>query len=119
MVQYSDLELEEFRQIVNDRLNLYREQYRIFMQTVQTAGSNETFDTDLSFDIELDNVVDHNNKQEAANQAYRKLQTIRELEAALVRIENKTYGIDLRLGKKIPKERLQIVPWTTCCIHTK
>ena len=115
-MRYTDKELEEFEQLIRSKLTLFRSEYKQYMDIVQTAGSNDTFDTDMSFDIELDNKADHLAKQEAANMAYRKAQTIRALENALIRIQNKTFGIDLKRNKLIPKERLRVVPWATDCI---
>lgn len=111
--RYSDAELEEFRQLISAQREEAAKEYDYLMNVVKNSGSNDTSDTDLSFDIELDNVADHLSKQEAADKAHKKLKIIRALDAALVRIRNKTYGIDVNSGELIPKGRLLMVPWAT------
>ncbi len=109
--RYSDEELKEFRVLVSRQREEAMREYEYLMNIVKNNGSNDTADTDLSFDIELDNVADHLSKQEAADKAHAKIKQIRALDAALVRIRDKTYGIDVRTGALIPKGRLLMVPW--------
>ncbi|MBR4788098.1 MAG: TraR/DksA family transcriptional regulator [Bacteroidales bacterium] len=109
--RYSDEELKEFRELVSRQREEAMREYEYLMNIVKNNGSNDTADTDLSFDIELDNVADHLSKQEAADKAHAKIKQIRALDAALVRIRDKTYGIDARTGALIPKGRLLMVPW--------
>ena len=110
--RYSDEELEEFRVLVSRQREEAMAEYEFLMGIVRHGGSiGDTADTDLSFDIELDNVADHLSKQEAADKAHMKIRQIRALDAALVRIRDKTYGIDVRTGTLIPKGRLLMVPW--------
>ncbi|MCR5759169.1 MAG: TraR/DksA family transcriptional regulator [Bacteroidales bacterium] len=109
--RYSDEELKEFRVLVLRQREEAMREYEYLMNIVKNNGSNDTADTDLSFDIELDNVADHLSKQEAADKAHAKIKQIRALDAALVRIRDKTYGIDVRTGALIPKGRLLMVPW--------
>ena len=109
--RYSDEELKEFRVLVSRQREEAMKEYEYLMNIVKNNGSNDTADTDLSFDIELDNVADHLSKQEAADKAHAKIKQIRALDAALVRIRDKTYGIDVRTGALIPKGRLLMVPW--------
>ena len=109
--RYSDEELKEFRVLVSRQREEAMREYEYLMNIVKNNGSNDTADTDRSFDIELDNVADHLSKQEAADKAHAKIKQIRALDAALVRIRDKTYGIDVRTGALIPKGRLLMVPW--------
>lgn len=109
--RYSDEELKEFRELVSRQREEAMREYEYLMNIVKNNGSNDTADTDLSFDIELDNVADHLSKQEAADKAHAKIKQVRALDAALVRIRDKTYGIDVRTGALIPKGRLLMVPW--------
>lgn len=109
--RYSDEELKEFRVLVSRQREEAMREYEYLMNIVKNNGSNDTADTDLSFDIELDNVADHLSKQEAADKAHAKIKQVRALDAALVRIRDKTYGIDVRTGALIPKGRLLMVPW--------
>ena len=109
--RYSDEEFKEFRVLVSRQREEAMREYEYLMNIVKNNGSNDTADTDLSFDIELDNVADHLSKQEAADKAHAKIKQIRALDAALVRIRDKTYGIDVRTGALIPKGRLLMVPW--------
>lgn len=109
--RYSDEELKEFRVLISRQREEAMREYEYLMNIVKNNGSNDTADTDLSFDIELDNVADHLSKQEAADKAHAKIKQIRALDAALVRIRDKTYGIDVRTGALIPKGRLLMVPW--------
>ena len=111
--RYSDAELEEFRLLITRQREEAAREYDFLMNVVKNNGSNDTADTDLSFDIELDNVADHLSKQEAADKAHKKLQIIRALDAALVRIRDKTYGIDVQTGELIAKGRLLMVPWAS------
>lgn len=109
--RYSDEDLKEFRVLVSRQREEAMKEYEYLMNIVKNNGSNDTADTDLSFDIELDNVADHLSKQEAADKAHAKIRQIRALDAALVRIRDKSYGIDVRTGALIPKGRLLMVPW--------
>lgn len=109
--RYSDEELKEFRVLVSRQREEAMREYEYLMNIVKNNGSNDTADTDLSFDIELDNVADHLSKQEAADKAHAKIKQVRALDAALVRIRDKTYVIDVRTGALIPKGRLLMVPW--------
>ena len=116
-LRYSDEELEEFRVNVQEQRDQAYSDYKMLMEFVKNGGSNDTADTDLSFDIELDNVADHLSKQEAADAALKKLKLVRALDAALVRIRNKTYGIDVQTGELIPKGRLMLVPYAITCVR--
>ena len=107
-VRYSDEELEEFRTIINDMLDKARKEYNTLRRVIMHNGSNDIEDTTPSFKTVEDDGAYQLSKEEASQLAQRQYKFIQNLEAALVRIENKTYGICRETGKLIPKERLQI-----------
>ena len=117
--RYSDAELEEFRVIIMDMLQKARAEYDTLRQVVMHNGSNDIEDTSPSFKTVEDDGANQISKEEASNLAQRQYKFIQNLEAALVRIENKTYGICRVTGKLIPKERLRLVPHATLTVEAK
>lgn len=118
-VRYSDEELEEFRTIINDMLDKARKEYNTMRRVIMHNGSNDIEDTTPSFKTVEDDGADQLSKEEASQLAQRQYKFIQNLEAALVRIENKTYGICRETGKLIPKERLRLVPHATLTVEAK
>ena len=116
--RYSDEELEEFRGIINDKLALARLDYNQMMRTLMNADGNDVDDTSPTYKI-LEEGSATQSKEELIQQASRLQKFIQGLEAALVRIENKTYGIDRITGELIPKERLRAVPHATLSVASK
>ncbi|WP_298453999.1 TraR/DksA family transcriptional regulator [uncultured Prevotella sp.] len=116
--RYSDEELEEFRSIINDKLKLARRDYNQMMKTLMNADGNDVDDTSPTYKI-LEEGSATQTKEELIQQASRLQKFIQGLEAALVRIENKTYGIDRITGELIPKERLRAVPHATLSVASK
>ncbi|MDR2894139.1 MAG: TraR/DksA family transcriptional regulator [Alistipes sp.] len=116
--RYSDDELAEFRQIILDKLEKARADYELLRSTITHSADNDTEDTSPTFKV-LEEGAATLSKEESGRLAQRQLKFIQHLEAALVRIENKTYGICRETGKLIPKERLRIVPHATLCIEAK
>jgi RNA polymerase-binding transcription factor DksA len=82
------------------------------------SGEHGTDDTASTFKM-MEDGSESNAKEEAAQQAARQKKFIEQLDAALVRIENKTYGVCRVTGKLIPKERLRAVPHTTQSMEAK
>ena len=117
--RYSDAELEEFRQIIVDMLDKAKKEYATLRQVVMHNGSNDVEDTSPSFRTVEDDGANQLSKEEASQLAQRQYKFIQNLEAALVRIENKTYGICRVTGKLIPKERLRLVPHATLTVEAK
>ncbi|MBQ7195193.1 MAG: TraR/DksA family transcriptional regulator [Bacteroidales bacterium] len=117
--RYSDAELEEFKVIIMDMLEKARAEYDTLRQVVMHNGSNDIEDTSPSFKTVEDDGANQISKEEASNLAQRQYKFIQNLEAALVRIENKTYGICRVTGKLIPKERLRLVPHATLTVEAK
>lgn len=116
--RYSDEELEEFRSIINDKLKLARRDYSKMMKTLMNANGNDVEDTSPTYKI-LEEGSATQTKEELIQQASRLQKFIQGLEAALIRIENKTYGIDRITGELIPKERLRAVPHATLSVASK
>ena len=116
--RYSDEELEEFRQIINDKLALSRRELSIMMGQLNNSDNNGVDDTSPTYKA-LEEGSASQSKEEIAQMAGRQQKFIQGLEAALVRIENKTYGIDRMTGELIPKERLRIVPHATLSVASK
>lgn len=116
-VRYSDEELAEFKSLIEKKLKEAREGLEVYMEACNNAG-NDTMDTSPTFKV-LEEGSQVLAKEENAQQAARLFKYIKNLEAALMRIENKTYGICRVTGKLIPKERLLSVPHATMCIEAK
>ena len=117
--RYSDEELEEFRAIILDMLDKAKSEYKKLRSIVTHSGSNDIEDTSPSFKTVEDDGANQLTKEEASQQAARQYKFIQNLEAALARIENKTYGICRVTGKLIPKERLRLVPHATLTVEAK
>ena len=116
--RYSDEELEEFRAIINDKLALARRDYKAMMRQLMNQDGNDVDDTSPTYKI-LEEGSATQSKEELIQLAARQQKFIQGLEAALVRIENKTYGIDRMTGDLIPKERLRAVPHATLSVASK
>ena len=108
--RYSDAELEEFKQLILKKLENARADYELLRATITHTADNVTEDTSPTFKVL---------EEGAATLSAHQMKFIRNLEMALVRIENKTYGICKTTGKLIPKERLMKVPHATECIEAK
>ena len=117
-VRYSDEELQEFKELILDKLAKAREDYEMLKGSITHSSSNDTEDTSPSFKA-LEEGSDSQAKEEASQLAARQFKFIQSLEAALLRIENKTYGICRETGKLIPKERLRLVPHATLSVEAK
>lgn len=116
--RYSDEELEEFKKIILEKLEQAKKDYELLKSAITQSGSNDTQDTSPTFKV-LEEGASTLSKEEAGRLAQRQLKFIQHLQAALVRIENKTYGICRETGKLIPKERLMAVPHATLSIEAK
>ncbi|HOS48203.1 MAG TPA: TraR/DksA family transcriptional regulator [Bacteroidia bacterium] len=116
--RYSDAELKEFKELIVNKLTDARAELINLQAQIVNANENGTDDTGASFKM-LEDGSDTLAKEEAANLAARQKKFIEQLEAALVRIENKTYGICRVTGKLIQKERLRAVPHTTQSMEAK
>jgi len=116
--RYSDEELVEFKQIIEEKLERARKDYQLLSSTLSHEGSNDIQDTSPTFKV-LEEGANTLSREHTGRLAQRQLKFISHLEAALVRIENKTYGICRETGKLISKERLKAVPHATLSIEAK
>ncbi len=116
--RYSDAELEEFKAIILEKLAKANSDYELFKASLTNLDGNDTSDTSPTFKV-LEEGAATLNKEEAGRLAQRQMKFIQHLQAALVRIENKTYGICRETGKLIPAERLRAVPHATLSIEAK
>ena len=116
--KYSDAELEEFKLIILDKLEQAKQDYELLKSAITHSESNDTEDTSPTFKV-LEEGASTLSKEEAGKLAQRQLKFIQNLQAALVRIQNKTYGICRETGKLIPKDRLRAVPHATLSIEAK
>lgn len=115
---YSDEELEEFRQIILGKLELAKRDYQVLMDELTNRNDNGVDDTQPTYHA-LEEGSSAQSKETMMNMAVRAQKFIQGLQAALVRIDNKTYGICRETGKLIPKERLRAVPHATLSIEAK
>lgn len=116
--RYSDDELAEFRELVQRKLETARKDLTYFQNLLTHRGDAGTEDTDNRYQNMEDGSAAHDREQ-VANLAGRQIQFINNLEKALIRIENKTYGICRVTGKLIDKKRLQAVPHATLSVEAK
>ncbi len=116
--RYSDEELEEFRAIIMDKLELAQRDYDLLTQSIRGTDGNNTDDTSPTYKV-LEDGASTLSKEETGRLAQRQLKFIQGLEGALVRIRNKSYGICRVTGKLIQKERLKLVPHATLSIEAK
>ena len=116
--RYTDAELEEFKQIILEKLKKAEADFVELKKNLTNKEGNDTMDTSPTFKV-LEEGANTLNKEEAGLLAARQMKFIQNLKAALVRIENKTYGICRETGVLIPKERLRAVPHATLSIDAK
>src|ERR1035437_4650271 len=116
--RYSDKELNEFRSIINEKVSEAVRDYELLNNTLAHRDEHGTDDTSPTFKV-LEDGSDAMSREEIAQLASRQERHIQNLKNALIRIENKTYGICRVTGKLIPKERLRSVPHATLSIEAK
>ena len=116
--RYTDAELEEFRKLIIDKLDKAQKDYELLRNGITNLDGNDVMDTSPTFKV-LEEGAATLSKEESGRLAQRQMKFIQHLQAALVGIENKTYGICRETGKLIPKERLRAVPHATLSIEAK
>jgi DnaK suppressor protein len=116
--RYSDAELKEFKELLLDKLRIAREELNALASSLSSPNANGTDDTAGTYKT-LEDGSATLEKEQINQLAARQKKFIEQLEAALVRIENKTYGVCRETGKLIPKERLRAVPHTTLSMEAK
>ena len=116
--RYSDEELVEFRELIVSKIDKAKKDFDLLKKTLANQDGNDTQDTSPTFKV-LEEGATVLSREEVGKLAQRQAQFIQHLQAALVRIENKTYGICRQTGKLISKERLRAVPHATLSIEAK
>ena len=116
--RYSDSELQEFKSIILEKLRIAKEELSALTASLNNSDANGTDDTAGTYKT-LEGGSATLEKEQTNQLAARQRKFIDNLDAALVRIENKTYGICRETGKLIQKERLKAVPHTTLSIEAK
>jgi len=116
--RYSDEELAEFKEIIENKLVKARHDLQLLTEAYTNANDQGTDDTSPTFKV-LEEGYQVLSKEENSRLAARQSKFIQNLENALVRIENKTYGVCRVTGKLIAKERLRSVPHATLSIEAK
>lgn len=115
--RYSDKDLEEFKMVIHHKLQKAKTELQYLQNIVNRGGEAGTDDTYAGYKNSDDN--DINDREQFTQLANRQMSFITHLEQALVRIENKTYGICRNTGKLIDKARLRAVPHATLSIEAK
>ncbi len=116
--RYTDAELEEFRGLITEKLEKAHKEYEGLRNGITNLDGNDVMDTSPTFKV-LEEGAATLSKEESGRLAQRQMKFIQHLQSALIRIENKTYGICRETGKLIPKERLRAVPHATLSIEAK
>ncbi|MBI3142505.1 MAG: TraR/DksA family transcriptional regulator [Bacteroidetes bacterium] len=118
LVRYSDLELEEFRDIINNKLQKARAELNYLQESLYSANSDNAVESMAGQKL-MEEAADVQEREQMSQLAERQQKFINNLEEALMRIQNKTYGICKVTGQLISKERLRAVPHTTMSIEAK
>ncbi|RXQ93017.1 TraR/DksA family transcriptional regulator [Ancylomarina salipaludis] len=116
--RYTDEELQEFKELISQKLAKAKKDYETLKAVISNSSGNDIEDTSPTFKV-LEEGASVLSKEEAGRLAQRQAKFISHLEAALIRIENKNYGICRETGNLISKERLRAVPHATLSIAAK
>jgi RNA polymerase-binding transcription factor DksA len=116
--RYSDAELDEFKALINKKLEEAQVDFNLLKGSLSHNDDHGTDDTGRTFNM-MEDGSETLSREEVAQLAARQEKFIQSLQAALVRIKNKTYGICRVSGQLIPKERLRLVPHATMSIDAK
>ncbi len=117
-VRYSDADLAEFKALIQAKLEKAKNDLELIKSAYMNDLNNGTDDTSPTFKA-FEEGSETMSKEANSQLAIRQEKFIRDLKNALIRIENKTYGICKVTGKLISKERLKIVPHATMSIEAK
>lgn len=117
-VRYSDKDLDEFRALIEEKIEKAKSHLDLLKSAYMNDGNNGTDDTSPTFKA-FEEGSETMSKEANTQLAIRQEKFIRDLKNALLRIENKTYGICRVTGKLINKERLKLVPHATLSIEAK
>lgn len=116
--RYTEVELEEFRELIIKKLESAKSEFKT-LQSQLKDGNEGGADSSNNNYLTLDDGADTAEKENLNQLAAHQLKFIKNLEAAMIRINNGTYGICKTTGKLIPKERLKLVPHTTQTVEAK
>jgi RNA polymerase-binding transcription factor DksA len=116
--RFSDEELQEFKELINRKLEEAKEDLMLLQSSLSHSDDHGTDDTGRSFNM-MEDGSETLSREEMAQLAVRQEKFVQSLKNALIRIENKTYGICRETGKLIRKERLMLVPHATLSIEAK
>ncbi|MDU2329865.1 MAG: TraR/DksA family transcriptional regulator [Prevotella bivia] len=116
--RYTDDELLEFKELIDRKLEIAKADYEETMKVLRNKNTNDVDDTSPTYKA-LEEGSSNQTKEELVQMAQRQQKFIQGLQAALVRISNKTYGVDRITGELIPKERLRAVPHATLSVASK
>ena len=116
--RYTDKDLKEFEALIQEKLQVARENYGELQRALSHQDDNTTDDTSPTFKM-MEDGSETMSREETAQLVSRQEKFIRNLENALLRIKNKTYGLCRVTGKLIPKARLRLVPHATMSIEAK
>ena len=116
--RYSDSELDAFKELIHGKITKAQEQLALIESAYKNDSNNGTDDTSPTFKA-FDEGSEVMSKETASQLAIRQEKFIRDLKNALIRIENKTYGVCRVTGKLINPERLKLVPHATLSIEAK
>jgi len=117
-VRYSDKDLTEFKELIKEKIQKAQNDLELIRSAYMNDHNNGTEDTSPTFKA-FDEGSEVMSKESNSQLAIRQEKFIRDLKNALIRIENKTYGICRVTGKLINKERLKLVPHATLSIEAK
>ena len=116
--RYSDEELQELKALILEKLAKAQREYDSLRANINNTEGNDIADTSPTFKV-LEEGATTLSKEEAGQLATRQMKFIQHLQNALIRIENKTYGVCCETGELIPKERLRAVPHATRSVEAK
>tara|TARA_B110000495_G_scaffold176020_1_gene167194 strand:- start:442 stop:843 length:402 start_codon:yes stop_codon:yes gene_type:complete len=117
-VNYSEKELQDFKSLIEEKIKIANEDLRLLKSAYSNVSDNGTDDTSPTFKA-FEEGSSTLSKDENMKLAFRQEKFIRNLSNALIRIENRTYGLCRITGKLISKERLTLVPHATLSIEAK
>ena len=116
--RYSDAELQEFKALIHKKIEEAEKDYALLRNSLSLSDDHGTDDTGRTFNM-MEDGSETLSREEVAQLCSRQETFIKNLQQALVRIENKTYGVCRETGKLIQKERLLLVPHATLSIEAK
>ena len=118
VLRYSDKDLSVFKELIEEKIANAEKDLKHFQGQIDYSGNNSGDETGKKLGS-MEDGSEALGREKIAQLAHRQRKFIQQLKAAIVRIENKTYGVCRQTGKLISKQRLNIVPHTTLSIEAK